>query len=859
MRRPHHLHHRGGMDPNTPVSTLPPPPPGAAEPPPSPPGPGPTAAPPPAPGETARSAALLLGGTGAFLILVAAAVLVAMRWDDIAAWMKVAGLLVTNVAVIGAGLRYRDKVPATAAALFHLGAFLVPISAVATTTQADLDWDEALLAASAATIATLSGLERVRPSKALPVVVLAAVVPFVGGVAAITGASAAVLLAVVALVGLQIRPTRGSPVNRAGLVWAGLAAAAAVLTTIDDPWIHTGQIVQSLGLGTASHPVTHVVAGAVAAVAFGLAAHRDDREGLAVAAVASLVGGAAGTLIDLDAGDGSIGLALVALAVTVESAAYAARSHRPWSAVFGDLAVVAEVGMVGATLWVTSQAMSAVDMGQAAPGHVAISAAILAVGWFVAGQRRRVDDCQSTWMALATGGGWWPATAAMAASVVAVAGAATAGPVVTAWTALATGAVLVATGRAGGHATTVALSVTAVAMVTTAGDAAAVAAAASLLTAVAASLRHTQWGAAALHLVSVGLGLGAVLALAEAADLPAAIPGMLAVLAVTVPTVIAERAGTDPLRFGHGVAGRALLTLGFVPAWFGLRPGTLVGAALLAVALSAVDVARTRDSRVLLPLAVTLPAALSLLGDTAGLDLGAVGVGLALAAVTIGGVAVALDRRDGSLTVIVVAAALSALVHATADPGSMSTTLLILGGAGVAVAGAIRSVPTFVGSAAVVAVGLWARLDLLDVTWSEPYLAPAAAVLVVLGLVTPPDRLSSWWTHGAATALVGGAGLVERMAGGHGGHGLIAGVVAVTAIALGASTRRIGPLAVGTALVVGVAGHEALAYSASVPTWAWLAGAGAVLLGCAVLVERTATSPLEGGRRLLDTVRAGYR
>ncbi len=64
-------------------------------------------------------------------------------------------------------------------------------------------------------------------------------------------------------------------------------------------------------------------------------------------------------------------------------------------------------------------------------------------------------------------------------------------------------------------------------------------------------------------------------------------------------------------------------------------------------------------------------------------------------------------------------------------------------------------------------------------------------------------------------------------------------------------------MAVGTALIVAVAGHEALAYTASLPTWAWLAGAGVMLLTCAVLVERSATSPIEGGRRLLETVRAG--
>lgn len=97
------------------------------------------------PEETARSAALWLGGTGAFLLLVAAAVLVAVRWDDLTAWMKLAGLVITNAGVIGAGLRYRGFVPATARALYHLGALLIPVSAIAVAIQADLSWQWTLL------------------------------------------------------------------------------------------------------------------------------------------------------------------------------------------------------------------------------------------------------------------------------------------------------------------------------------------------------------------------------------------------------------------------------------------------------------------------------------------------------------------------------------------------------------------------------------------------------------------------------------------------------------------------------------------------------------------------------------------
>ncbi len=73
-------------------------------------------------------------------------------------------------------------------------------------------------------------------------------------------------------------------------------------------------------------------------------------------------------------------------------------------------------------------------------------------------------------------------------------------------------------------------------------------------------------------------------------------------------------------------------------------------------------------------------------------------------------------------------------------------------------------------------------------------MAPAAVILVVLGLVTPSRAAqSSWWTHGVATAVLGGAAVLERIAGGHGGHGLIAGAVAVIAVALGAQAASSGP------------------------------------------------------------------
>jgi hypothetical protein len=67
-----------------------------------------------------------------------------------------------------------------------------------------------------------------------------------------------------------------------------------------------------------------------------------------------------------------------------------------------------------------------------------------------------------------------------------------------------------------------------------------------------------------------------------------------------------------------------------------------------------------------------------------------------------------------------------------------------------------------------------------------------------------------------------------------------------------------GPLLVGTGLVVAVTVHETLGVTAELPTWVWLAGAGALLLAAGIAMERRATGPVETGKRLVDLVREQF-
>src|SRR5205814_10510010 len=140
----------------------------------------------------------------------------------------------------------------------------------------------------------------------------------------------------------------------------------------------------------------------------------------------------------------------------------------------------------------------------------------------------------------------------------------------------------------------------------------------------------------------------------------------------------------------------------------------------------------------------------------------------------------------------------------------------------------------------------------------DAYLAPVAALLAGAGFHlrrSPGETPSSWVAYTPAVALLGGAALVERIAGGGGVHALVAGAVGMAAVAAGGGRRRAGPLVTGTALLVAVTVHESLGTLATVPTWGWLAAGGSVLLAAGVALERRGgEGPVEAGRRLVDVV-----
>ena len=114
-----------------------------------------------------RSGALWVGGAGVALLLAAAAVLTAVRWDDIGQSVKLGGLVAITLALLAAGRRFASTIPMTAQAIFHLGALLIPFDMAAVAILAGRSWHETLLLTSVTSVAAWYGIDQSYPSAVL--------------------------------------------------------------------------------------------------------------------------------------------------------------------------------------------------------------------------------------------------------------------------------------------------------------------------------------------------------------------------------------------------------------------------------------------------------------------------------------------------------------------------------------------------------------------------------------------------------------------------------------------------------------------------------------------------------------------
>ncbi|HWC12843.1 MAG TPA: hypothetical protein VG455_16665, partial [Acidimicrobiales bacterium] len=381
---------------------------------------------------------------------------------------------------------------------------------------------------------------------------------------------------------------------------------------------------------------------------------------------------------------------------------------------------------------------------------------------------------------------------------------------------------------------------------------------------------------------AVGAAVVTVAAVGRAAEEER--PGTSVLLALAALTTVGLGAGVaaPAVRPTYAVAGAAsalwLLALGLdrgreslgdlaraallVPAGAGLLlapRSTLLGVALAGLLL-VVEALRTDRPEVGCGAALAVQVVVIEVGLGAGLPLAAVGLALCVGAVAWSGLAVVVDAR-WRLPFLVAAGAgvWVGVLAASADVAHLSSALLVAGtllaSLGLTLA---RPVAAHAGGA-VVCVGLAAHLGVVGVELPEAYLAPVAAQLALGGWQTRRSwPLSSWVAYGPAIVLLGGVALVERLTGGGGEHGVIAGAVGVVAVAAGGWRRLLAPLFLGTLLIAVLAVRESLWALAGVPTWAWLGTAGALLLAVGVALERSDSTPAEVGSRLVDVLSERY-
>lgn len=814
------------------------------------------------PSSTGPVAATWVAGTGAFLLVAAAAVFVGVRWDRLPEAAKLALVGAVTGAVLAGGHALRRSLPATGGVLFHLGAFLLPVDLAGMGMRAGVGWRAIVVSEGVLGVAVLGGLAAASGSVVLGWAATTSMVVLALGLAAVTPLPAAVVLAAAA-VAAHLGGAR-----RQALAWSSAAALGPVLG-----FAATAVVEASAGPGAGVLAALGVEGGVLAllgCLAGAAVAAREARErGQAALAALALAGGGAGLAVTW-AGAGIPGsttlVALPAAFLVVEVVAALCDRDPFWRPLARCGAAVAEVGagVVGGawTLGLVVAApivetgfdlMSDVPGWEPRPGSGA-SLAVLAGAWVVAGARRgRVEPALATVASTARGALGHPVTGALAAvAAVAAVEVGTASGPATAVALAAAGAALVWTATPAGLLAGAAAAAWApMAVATTPGLAlpAGLAGAGIVAWGAAAGAGASSWRGRALTALAVGTAaVGSALASPFLGD-----AGALTAFVLQAWLLAAVVDGGDPVA---GDVARAGIVAGVALALAAPETGAGVLAAAAATVLLAADAVRLGRPRVGVAAAFSLQALVALLALAARFDQPETGLVLVLAAVVWAGLAAVVD--DAWRPPFLAAAGMgvvTGLALASADPVLLAHALIVSGGLVVAAGVAAgHDGIAHVGGAGVV-LGIFGHLDAASVTALEPYVAPVAAHLTLVGWRARRTRaLGSWVAYGPAVALLGGAALAERVAGGPGWHAVVAGGVGVAAVAAGGWRRLAGPLFLGTGLVVAVTLVESLGALAGVPTWGWLAAGGSALLAVGVALERADTTPAEAGRRLVDVI-----
>jgi hypothetical protein len=805
--------------------------------------------------------------TGALLLFAAAATFVAVRWRELASWQKAGVLVAISATLVSAGWATRRRLPATAAATFSLGTVLVPLDAWAFAAAGSGTWQRGLLAGGLTALVAVPLGRRCFDSAALRFAGIAALPLTLGGLAAFgpVALPPAPVLVLVGIVALAL------PFRRAGLAWAAVGGFAPIVA-LAQPLLPIGRgTLADLGLaghGTATAWAT-VAAGALLVVAAGLvgsvARRRDAVSLLAVLAVADVLAGVAELRLSTSTG----ALAGAVLFVVIEAIALAVLGDPFWSSVLRFPSGAAEVlTAVGLATWV----IGGMDAQRTTASGVTL--ALVALGWVVADLRgSAVDGRRRPMRQIFTGDRSLLPAAGAAASTLGVVWSLR-WPAVAGWCAVvAVGALWLVARRAGAPVLgSLVAGVGCVDLALVGGVGWRMVALSVAVVAFGLGARRRDRTRDAVVVTAIGsmamlgwwaaAGLAHTVALDELSrPMSRMAPPLAAVAAVTLGVLACprDRRGGSPLAAGLPWVTSALLlvptvvvTGGRATSWqvVPMVAGLLVVGSLVAVAV------RWQQGLPAVVATLTSPALTWAVLRPTGIEHVGIAFAAAAAGVVMVGVALVLPRIARPFLLGAAGVhALVALALCASDRGPFGA-VVVATGLVAAVVGLLDGLAAVaVGGGMIAVLGSWQSLAGYGVTTPEAYLLPVAAFLLAVGHGARRGRsLSSWWTDAPAIAVLGAGALAVRVDAGPGWHALVAGGVAVAAVAVGSWRRLAGPLFGGSVLLAAVVVNETMRVSAGVPTWIWLALGGATLLGAGVSMELHGLGPIESGRRLVEVI-----
>ncbi len=794
-------------------------------------------------GDPSRTGALWVGATGVSLLLAAAAVLTAVRWGEIGQTAKLGGLVAITLVMLLGGRRLQSTIPLTGRAIFHLGALLIPLDMAAVAVLADRTWQETLLLTSVTAVAAWFALVRVDASPVLEWAARGSVVLAAAGVAAVSPLSMPLVLAVVALgatvmtVGVGIETS-----GRSATTWtlvAGLLPIAAF-----QRWpVQLAPTIEDLGFLRADRPQL-VVAGVIAAlVAAALARWQPSLERgwmvVLLTAVSAIT--TAAMFTDVHAW----WVSLAGFFLLVELAALATRRDPMWRQIVAVVAPTVEVIAGLGTIVVLVDALLI-----STSTTLLVSAALLSLGWLTADRRRLLDP--NDWLVgLLFGADWRPATFLIPATVLAVVAASPGSGLVMSVVALASGTWAIVTGRGDSLAVAKITAIVAIVFTNAGWTGAGVFAAAALVLAVGARFQLRRGDDAAALLASAFASLFVIGLLAPLSGLVEMDVGVTAIAVVgwALGWVVSPNLN-EPATFPT----RAVSVLSLGVTWL-LEPVGAIVLAIVVAALAAFDAWRTQrwTPTIITGIAVGLTGLP--LGELIGFSAAEAGVMMTAAAMVTVGLQIVLPQRmELPLGALALTLCIVGLGAASATVAMLAPALMLVGGA-VVLFGAATNCPPIIGAGALtVTAGTWMQLAVWDVMWVEAYLALPALAALWAGSIWHRNGLTSWVAYAPTIAIFGLVAAVDRFDGGSAWHAVLAGGVGVLAVLAGGWWRLAGPLITGTALISAVAIFESLGPGSRVPTWGWLALGGAVLLAAAVQMERSETTPLEQGQRVVEVL-----